>query len=105
MINKTYQGGVYFCLAIIITVSQQIYEKEKRGLIKYIIKNKKKTIKLVDFLRRVATPPSALTRECLNENTHEVSLKKEYNITKNEKSFYFLTKGDQLCGQHHQQPK
>lgn len=76
VINKTYQGGVYFCLAIIITVSQQIYEKEKRGLIKYIIAIIKKK---VDFLRRVATPPSALTRECLNENTHEVSLKKEYN--------------------------
>lgn len=72
MINKTYQGGVYFCLAIIITVSQQIYEKEKRGLIKYIIAIIKKK-EILDILRRVVTPPSALTRECLNENTHEVS--------------------------------
>ena len=91
MINKTYQGGVYTCNPIIITVSHQIYQKEKRGLFKYIIGIIKKK---VDFLRRAVTPPSALTRECIHENTHEVSYEKEYNITKNEKLFYFLTKGD-----------
>ena len=65
--------------------------RKKGGLPNYIIENKKKR---VDNLRRVVTPPSALPREYSNENTQDVSLKKEYNITKNEKSFYFLTKGD-----------